>query len=63
MVDNTFCSPYIQRPLELGADVVLHSATKYLNGHGDVIAGFVVGSSEFITAVKMEGIKDFTGGT
>ena len=61
MVDNTFCSPYIQRPLELGADVVLHSATKYLNGHGDVIAGFVVGSSEFITAVKMEGIKDFTG--
>ena len=36
MVDNTFCSPYIQRPLELGADVVLHSATKYLNGHGAV---------------------------
>ncbi|MGM9532378.1 methionine gamma-lyase, partial [Intestinibacter sp.] len=61
MVDNTFCSPYIQRPIELGADVVLHSATKYLNGHGDVIAGFVVGSNEFINQVRMEGIKDFTG--
>lgn len=43
VVDNTFCSPYIQRPLELGADVVVHSATKYINGHGDVIAGLVVG--------------------
>ena len=36
IVDNTFCTPYLQRPLELGADVVVHSATKYLNGHGDV---------------------------
>ena len=43
MVDNTFCSPYLQRPLELGADIVVHSATKYINGHGDVIAGIVVG--------------------
>ena len=42
-VDNTYCTPYIQRPIELGADVVLHSATKYLNGHGDVIAGVVAG--------------------
>ena len=41
--DNTFATPFLQRPLELGADVVVHSATKYLNGHGDVIAGFVVG--------------------
>lgn len=61
MVDNTFCTPYIQRPLSLGADVVLHSATKFLNGHGDVIAGFVVGYSEFINEVRFEGIKDFTG--
>ena len=52
---------YLQRPLELGADVVVHSATKYLNGHGDVIAGFVVGSAEFINEVKMFGIKDMTG--
>lgn len=42
IVDNTFMSPYLQRPLELGADVVVHSATKYLGGHSDVIAGFVV---------------------
>ena len=61
--DNTFASPYLQHPLELGADVVVHSATKYLNGHGDVIAGFVVGSKEFIDEVKMFGIKDMTGST
>ncbi|MDD5945629.1 MAG: methionine gamma-lyase [Clostridia bacterium] len=59
--DNTFATPYIQRPLELGADVVVHSATKYLNGHGDVIAGFVVGSAEFINEVRMFGVKDMTG--
>src|SRR5690606_1293949 len=39
VVDNTFCSPYLQNPLKMGADFVLHSATKYLNGHGDVIGG------------------------
>ncbi|MGL5330210.1 MAG: methionine gamma-lyase [Peptostreptococcaceae bacterium] len=61
MVDNTFCTPFIQRPLELGADVVLHSATKYLNGHGDVVAGFVVGSADFISQVRFFGIKDMTG--
>ena len=61
IVDNTFCSPYLQQPLSLGADVVIHSATKYLNGHGDVIAGFVVGSSEFITKCRMFGLKDMTG--
>ncbi|WP_295588065.1 aminotransferase class I/II-fold pyridoxal phosphate-dependent enzyme, partial [uncultured Oscillibacter sp.] len=48
IVDNTFCTPYLQRPLDLGADVVVHSATKYLNGHGDVIAGVVVGKTDFI---------------
>lgn len=60
-VDNTFSTPYIQKPLELGADVVIHSATKYLNGHGDVIAGFAVGKKKFIKEVKMFGIKDMTG--
>ncbi|MCB2305597.1 aminotransferase class V-fold PLP-dependent enzyme [Clostridium estertheticum] len=60
-VDNTFCTPYIQKPLELGADVVVHSATKYLNGHGDVIAGFAIGKKEFIDQVKMFGLKDMTG--
>lgn len=61
--DNTFASPALQNPLKLGADVVVHSATKYLNGHGDVIAGFVVGSAEFISRVKMFGLKDMTGAT
>ena len=61
--DNTFASPYLRRPLELGADVVVHSATKYLNGHGDVIAGFVVGTEAFINEVKMFGLKDMTGAT
>jgi cystathionine gamma-lyase len=42
VVDNTFCSPMIQRPLEFGADVVLHSATKYINGHSDIVGGVVV---------------------
>src|SRR5690606_32770322 len=42
VVDNTFCSPILQRPLELGADIVVHSATKYLNGHSDIVGGIVV---------------------
>lgn len=61
VVDNTYCTPYIQRPLELGADVVVHSATKYLNGHGDVIAGFAAGKRDFINQVRFVGIKDMTG--
>lgn len=61
MVDNTFCSPYLSRPLDLGADVSLHSATKYLNGHGDVIAGAIISDAEFITTCRMFGLKDMTG--
>ncbi len=61
MVDNTYSSPYLQRPIELGADVVVHSATKYLNGHGDVIAGFVCGTKEFIDHCRFFGLKDMTG--
>jgi len=61
VVDNTFATPYIQRPLDLGADVVVHSATKYLNGHGDVIAGIAAGSAEFMTQVRIVGVKDMTG--
>lgn len=61
IVDNTFATPYLQRPLTLGADIVVHSATKYLNGHGDVIAGFVVGKQEFINHVRLFGVKDMTG--
>ncbi len=48
IVDNTFPTPYLQSPLELGADIVIHSATKYIGGHGDTIAGLIVGTEEFI---------------
>jgi len=61
IVDNTFSSPYLQRPLEHGADVVVHSATKYINGHGDVIAGFIIGSADFIAQCRTFGLKDMTG--
>ena len=61
IVDNTYCTPYIQKPLSLGADLVVHSATKYLNGHGDVIAGFVVGSAELVAQARLVGLKDMTG--
>lgn len=61
IVDNTFCSPYLQRPLDLGADVVVHSATKYINGHGDVIAGFIVGNKEFMEQARGVGIAHMTG--
>ncbi len=46
VVDNTFCSPYLQRPIEFGADIVIHSMTKFLNGHADVIAGMIVVKDE-----------------
>jgi methionine-gamma-lyase len=45
-VDNTFCSPHLQRPLELGADIVLHSMTKFINGHADIVAGMLVAKTE-----------------
>ena len=45
-VDNTFCSPYLQKPLDLGADIVLHSMTKFINGHADVVAGMIVTKTE-----------------
>ena len=61
VVDNTFATPYLQRPLTLGVDVVVHSATKYLNGHGDVVAGFAVGKKEIIDQIKLVGLKDMTG--
>ncbi|MBN1650419.1 MAG: PLP-dependent transferase [Bacteroidales bacterium] len=46
VVDNTFCSPYLQKPLDLGADIVLHSMTKFINGHADIVAGMVVTKTE-----------------
>jgi len=53
LVDNTFASPINQTPITMGADVVLHSATKYLNGHADVVAGLAVASKERAHAIKM----------
>lgn len=58
IVDNTFMTPLLQRPLDFGIDLVVHSATKYLNGHGDVIAGIVCGSEEQLHKVKYEILKD-----
>ena len=60
-IDNTFATPVNQRPLELGADVVLHSATKYLCGHGDAIGGIVVGSADFIAAARTGVLRDVGG--
>lgn len=61
MVDNTYATPYLTRPIELGADIVVHSATKYLGGHGDLVAGLAAGSAEDMAAVRLEGLKDMTG--
>ena len=61
MVDNTFVSPYLVQPLRLGADIVVHSATKYLNGHGDVIAGAIITKKELIDQIIPCGLKYMTG--
>jgi len=61
IVDNTYATPVLSRPIELGADFVVHSATKYLGGHGDLLAGLVVGRQEDITEVRTIGMKDMTG--
>jgi cystathionine beta-lyase/cystathionine gamma-synthase len=51
LIDNTFCSPVNFRPLTMGFDIELHSATKYLNGHSDIVAGCVIGSSEYVKRI------------
>ena len=61
IVDNTFASPLLCKPLSLGADIVVHSATKYLNGHGDVIAGFSITRKEIADKIRLVGLKDITG--
>ena len=61
MVDNTYSTPYLTRPIELGADIVVHSATKYLSGHGDVITGLLVGDFETVQKIRLFGMKDMTG--
>jgi cystathionine gamma-lyase len=60
-VDNTFASPYLQQPIQLGADLVVHSTTKYLGGHSDVVGGAVVGSRELLQAIAF--YQNAAGGT
>ena len=61
LVDNTFMTPYLQRPLELGADIVIHSATKYLGGHSDLVAGLVVVKDNAL-AERLYFLQNATGG-
>ena len=61
VIDNTYCTPYLQRPLEMGADVVVHSATKYLSGHSDITAGVVVARQTVADKIRLQGLKDLTG--
>jgi len=60
LVDNTFATPVLQRPLELGASLVLHSATKYLGGHGDVMGGVIATSTEWVSRLRQ--VRALTGG-
>lgn len=62
VVDNTFATPYFQQPLEMGVDVVVHSATKYICGHGDVVAGVAVSRNrEYIQSLKFDYMAEFGG--
>ena len=61
IVDNTFMTPYLQQPLKLGADIVIHSATKYLGGHSDLVAGLVVVNSDAL-AKRLAFLQNATGG-
>lgn len=61
LMDNTFATPYNQRPLDLGVDVVIHSATKFLCGHGDAVGGVIVGREEFIAEARRGPLRHFGG--
>lgn len=58
VIDNTFLTPLLQQPARFGIDIVIHSATKYLNGHGDVVAGIIVSDAEKIQTIKLTTLKD-----
>jgi len=58
VVDNTFLTPVLQQPGKFGADIIIHSATKYLNGHGDIVAGVICSNSEMISHIKLTALKD-----
>ncbi len=61
IVDNTFATPYLTKPMDLGAHIVIHSGTKYLNGHGDVICGLICAKNELLNDIRYVGLKDMTG--
>jgi methionine-gamma-lyase len=61
VADNTFATPMLTRPLEHGADLVLHSATKYLGGHGDALGGVLAGPAELLAEIRMEGLRHLGG--
>jgi methionine-gamma-lyase len=61
IADNTFATPYNQRPLELGVDIVIHSATKYLGGHSDLTAGLMVGKKEIVEKARLQTTKLYGG--
>jgi methionine-gamma-lyase len=61
MIDNTFATPVLQRPIELGVTVVVHSATKYLCGHGDAMGGVIVGPGSFVSTLSKNIVRDFGG--
>jgi methionine-gamma-lyase len=63
VVDSTFATPALQRPIEYGADIVVHSATKYLGGHGDLLAGVVAGPADIIKEIRLKGLRYLTGAT
>lgn len=61
IVDGTYATPYLTQPIELGADIVVHSATKYLGGHGDLIGGIAVGAAAMLEQIRLVGMKDMPG--
>jgi len=63
VIDNTFMTPYLQRPIEMGADIVIHSATKYICGHGDVVAGIIISTNSLIKAIKSPHLDNLGGTT
>jgi len=62
VVDNTFCSPYLQRPLDLGVDIVFHSLTKFLNGHSDIVGGIIIPGNEELFK-RIQKVLFYMGGT
>jgi methionine-gamma-lyase len=58
VIDNTFLTPLLQQPARYGIDIIIHSATKYLNGHGDVVAGIILSDADTIQTIKLTTLKD-----